>query len=69
MKKLTLFWVTIAVNDFWRGSSWDFQVAAENTREARRLAVLAGEAEGLIVRTNIRTTDVSAMNRTIYVNL
>lgn len=58
LKIKKLYIVTIYTGEFWNGDENDFTVAAESTREARRVAILAMEYQGLGKRTQIRKTFV-----------
>lgn len=58
LKIKKLYIVTIYTGEFWNGDENDFTVAATSTREARKVAILAMEHEGLGKRHQIRKTFV-----------
>lgn len=68
MNELKIFLVTISEGDFWHGGVWDFSVAAENTRAARRVAVSVAVEQGLIRRVGIRKTDVLESGQKVFVS-
>jgi hypothetical protein len=65
LKQKTIFIVSIATGDFFTGDENDFMVAAESFREARKIAIMAMENEGMGKRTDIRKTFISE-RETIY---
>jgi hypothetical protein len=65
MKIKRVYIVSIAIGDFFHGDENDFTVAAQSTREARKIAIDAMEYEGLGKRTDIRKTFVQE-RETIY---
>jgi len=67
MKKLSLFEVEIFTGSFWYNHQHcEFIIAAEDTRQARRVAIDVAEDEGLIKRNNIRKTAVYQRTGIIY---
>lgn len=68
MKKLNVFEVEIYCGGFFsRVKTHDvFLVAAEDTRQARRVAIDVGEDEGLLKRREIRKTAVLQRPGIIY---
>ncbi len=68
MRKLTVYEVEIYCGGFWScNKTYDsFLVAAEDSRQARRVAIDAGEDEGLLKRRDIRKTAVNQRPGIIY---
>ena len=58
LKIKKIFIVSIATGDFFHGDENDYTVAANDTREARRIAILAMEYQGMGKRKDIRKTFV-----------
>jgi hypothetical protein len=56
MKPQIIYIVSIATGDFFHGDENDYTVAANNVREARRIAIDAMEHMGIGKRKDIRKT-------------
>ncbi len=68
MRKLSVYEVEIYCGGFWSNKKTHdvFLVAAEDTRQARRVAIDVGEDEGLLKRRNIRQTAVYQRPGIVY---
>jgi hypothetical protein len=68
MRKLTIYEVVIITGSFWSRTDDqnEFIIAAEDTRQARRIAIEVGEDEGLLKRKDIRRTEVYRRSGIVY---
>ena len=65
IKQQTLYTVSISTKDFWTGDHFEYTVAADSIREARRIGIMAGEGNNDFKRNEIRLTDVQ-QNQNIW---